>query len=302
VVDLTFSPETVDGVFLLTAAKDHTPMLRDGVTGDWIGTFTGHKGAVWGVAVDSVALLTATASADYTAKLWDAVTGKEIHSWEHPKVARSVSFAHDRSRLATACNDKLLRIFDLQNYTSAPSVVSGHTAEIKKVMWAPDDVTLLSASEDKTVRRWDVRTQQEAQRVEVGAAVTSMSLSADSETLVTTHAKTISFWHFPTLTLIKSLDVATAVNSASLHPDNHMFVWGGDDFAMHVVNYETMQQTEQHKAHFGPVHCVQFSPDGEIYVSGSEDGTARLWQTTVGKEYGLWKSTKTEGVADPSLA
>jgi len=34
---------------------------------------------------------------------------------------------------------------------------------------------------------------------------------------------------------------------------------------------------------------MQFSPDGEIFASGSEDGTLRLWQTTVGKTYG--KST-----------
>lgn len=117
------------------------------------------------------------------------------------------------------------------------------------------------------------------------------------------------------LDLIKSVEAPAPINSASLHPEKDFFVAGGEDFKLYKFDYSTKEELgeetvaagplarkmadllirtgalspESYKGHFGPVHCVRFSPDGELYASGSEDGTLRLWQTAVGKTYGLWK-------------
>lgn len=297
VVHLSFSDITPYGYFLISACKDGKPMLRHGDTGDWIGTFEGHKGAVWSATLNKDVTKAATGAADFTAKVWDAVSGEEVRSLPHKHIVKVVDFSPDGDRLLTASNEMLMRVFDLQDESAEPDLLQGYKENIRAALWSEDGKYIMSGGEDKAIRLWDTRNMTEVKKVDLPQSVTSMVLSKDGSILVVTYDRTISFWNPERMELIKSFVAPTPIFSASLHPSKSCFVAGGDDFKLYKFDYEDGKEIESFKGHFGPVHCVRYSPDGELYASGSEDGTLRLWQHTVGKTYGLWRAVNNHGVS-----
>jgi len=92
--------------------------------------------------------------------------------------------------------------------------------------------------------------------------------------------------------------MSTEVNTASLSPDSNTFIMGGTDIWTHVYDFATGKELEVLKGHNGPVHVIRFAPDGELFASGSEDGTIRLWQSGESHSYGLWEENKETKVED----
>ena len=59
------------------------------------------QGAVWSCVLNQTALVAATASADFSAKVWNALTGDETYSFQHNHIVRTVTFAQQTPRLLT---------------------------------------------------------------------------------------------------------------------------------------------------------------------------------------------------------
>ncbi|MDW8277708.1 MAG: NACHT domain-containing protein, partial [Anaerolineales bacterium] len=54
--------------------------------------------------------------------------------------------------------------------------------------------------------------------------------------------------------------------------------------AAHILTHNTLALPSTHMVHNSSVTSVAFSPDGRYVVSGSYDGTARVWETSGGRE------------------
>ncbi|KAL7425042.1 hypothetical protein Q5752_000730 [Cryptotrichosporon argae] len=290
-----------DEYLLISACKDGNPMLRSWL-GDWIGTFLGHKGAVWCSKMSLDTSRAITGSADFTAKIWDTNSGEALHTFSHNHIVRTVALNPqvEPQYLLTGGHEKKIRLFDLNRAEADPIVLGNRTDKlstdgiVKSIVWdeAQGGTVCVSASEDGKVRWWDLRTLSEVGSLDVGAPISSMELAHGGGTLSVAAGNDVHFLDILRQHPPVTVNLPHQVTSASLHPFlRDRFVAGSTaDPWVRVYDLDSGEEKEVYKGHHGPVLCASYSPDGEVYATGSEDGTIRLWQTSPGKSYGLWQA------------
>lgn len=293
IVELQYSPPGPEGIFLMSACLDGTPMLRDGTTGDWVGSFVGHKGAVWGACLSPEASLAATAGGDFTARLWDAVTGecKTVLTQKH--ICKTVAFSADRSRLLAAGHTNSINIYDVEACEDTPVALLTpkdasnvkQTVKIARYVKSGTDTVLSATSNEqneKVVSIWDVRSGNVERKLPLGSVCKSGELMSDGKFLTITGGdSTLSVYDLEKMERVMQINVPQHTESASLrYPQMDMMVTGGQDLTVRrfeVSKDGSTLEAEANRGHHGPVWVVRFAPDGESYASGSDDGTIRLW-------------------------
>ena len=161
-------------------------------------------------------------------------------------------------------------------------VLSGHTGDITSLAFSPDGTFLVSGSEDKTIKLWDIQTGGVV-RTFCGhtKAVCSASISADCTTIASGSCdKTVCLWSVQTGVCYCIINGhSSVVNSVSFSPKNpQLLISASDD--------ETVQQWDingqKTGSFYGGSHVV-FSPDGAYFVLWTiSTSVATVWNSDSG--------------------
>jgi len=174
-----------------------------------------------------------------TVRLWDLATGQAttVSSLEGRYLGKALAFhPSGRTLVSSPGIDGTIPLLDLA--TGRITTLAGHAYGIEAAAFSPDGHTLATASDDSTVRLWDLATGQTTATLNPrGGYEVSVTFSPDGRVLASASIdRTVRLW-----------DPATGQPTATL--------FGHTEF----------------------VTSAAFSPDSHTLATGSRDGTVRLW-------------------------
>jgi serine/threonine protein kinase len=276
---------TPDGKTVLTGAADGQIKLWNAQKLKESLSFTGDIGALEQVVLAPNGKWAASCSTRLTVpemrvQLWDLASGHE-HGRGLKGASdnyRCVAISPDGKRLAAGCGDRSLWAWSFEFAGMKPLQFRGHTAAVTGVAFARSADTLLSASEDGTVRQWDLRTGADKGSLNAGVgpirclAFGNKRVAVGGKTLAV-RRKTASFSRFD--------GHDGLVNCAAFSPDGSLLASGGVDGTIRIWLVDDGTEILVLEGSGKPVCSVAFGLDGGVLFSGGEDGILRRWHAAL---------------------
>jgi len=124
---------------------------------------------------------------------------------------------------------------------------------------------VLSTSDDKTLKVWDTKSGCQISSLSFAHTPHSIEVSRDGKLVLLSEGKNVDLYDSEKFTKLNSFTLPCGVTAASIHPNNGTFVCADENFTLYKYSIATGAVLESFKGHFGPIHAVQFSPDGKFF-------------------------------------
>jgi RNA polymerase sigma factor (sigma-70 family) len=222
---------------------------------------------------------------DWTIRLWDPATGKEIRQLAGPITpVRALAVSPDGKRIASTDRQATLILWDV---VSGRRLAQTHSPNIPLALaFAPDGKRLLVGCHNGVVLWWDAATGK-LQRLGIRAhqsAVPGVAFTSDGRAMASVgEDKVLCLWDAATGKPLHLLRNEWPLGCVAFSTDGKTVAVG----AGRVIN---LWETATGKAlgtlegHEAVVRALSWAPDGKALASASDDTTVRLWDPTRRKE------------------
>jgi WD40 repeat protein/serine/threonine protein kinase len=266
-------------------------------TGADIATLSGHHSFIKSLVFSPDGTLLASGTGDLLrgdsgeVRLWDVRTGQCLFAMAHTDPIYALAFAPNGRYLASASQDKTVKLWDVQTGKEALTL-RGHTDTVRSVAFSPQGQRLATASADSTIRIWDaapwsedsstadVRTLAHGSDRTAGAV-----FSVDGRTIASAAAgPALKIWNAASGAERLSVPMATPICALTVSPDGKYLVAGDPEGVVRLMDADTGRLCVEHIARdLGPVQGVAFSPDSRRFAACGWWRVVKIWSVD-GKE------------------
>ncbi len=215
---------------------------------------------------------------------------KRLREWADLRPGQGPVYSQDWSPddrwLVTADYDQI-KVWDIESRREA-GVLVGHSSFVWGLAWSPDGSVLASASQDGSVRLWDVSAYTETAVLETGWRPFCVVWSPDGSRLaVGNDAGLVQIWDVATEQLLDFWQSAAGslIISIAWSPDGKTIAsgeWGGGIYLWDVETGQVRTSFTGYTTDRCDVNGLAWSPDGSTLASAHQDGQMRLWNVETG--------------------
>ncbi len=189
-----------------------------------------HQQRVNAVSCQPGGRLFATASSDGTAQVIDIDTGDAVArlTFDDGAMGEAAAWNQTGDHIAFGCWDNSIRVWGVGHFDQTPLRLTGHTAALHDVAWAPDGTRLVSTSGDGTARVWSMPEGRQSAVMQAGEAFV-VAWSPDGERIATgSRDGTVRIWDADSAALMQELRHDEAIHSLAWAPDGGLLLTGGE--------------------------------------------------------------------------